>query len=112
LPADAGGVFARSTDTITTWTVGGGIEWAIYNNWSIKGEYMFIGSGHGLTTCGFAADPNGAAVAGGQFCFNHAFPGIHTAKFGSRTSAAIFSAQLMQTPARSIPRPVQLQLDL
>jgi outer membrane immunogenic protein len=71
-----------TTDTITTWTVGGGIEWAIYNNWSIKGEYMFIGSGHGLTTCGFAADPNGAAVAGGQFCFNHAFPGIHTAKFG------------------------------
>jgi hypothetical protein len=30
----------------------------------------------------------------------------------SRISAAIFSAQLMQTPARSIPQPVQLQLDL
>src|SRR5499426_3761117 len=29
----------------------------------------------------------------------------------SRISAAIFSAQLMQTPARSIPQPVQLQLD-
>jgi hypothetical protein len=27
-------------------------------------------------------------------------------------SAAVFSAQLMQTPARSIPQPVQLQLDL
>jgi hypothetical protein len=26
--------------------------------------------------------------------------------------AAIFSAQLMQTPARSNPQPVQLQLDL
>ena len=63
-------------------TVGGGIEWAIYNNWSIKGEYVFIGSGHGLTTCGFAAVPGGAAVAGGQFCFNHEFPGIHTAKIG------------------------------
>src|SRR5262249_13894408 len=48
-----------TTDTITTWTVGGGIEWAIYNNWSIKGEYMFIGSGEGLTTCGFAAAPGG-----------------------------------------------------
>jgi hypothetical protein len=43
---------------------------------------MFIGSGHGLTTCGFAAAPGGAAVAGGQFCFNHEFPGIHTAKIG------------------------------
>src|SRR5262249_50604772 len=30
----------------------------------------------------------------------------------SRISAAIFSAQLMQSPARSIPQPVQLQLDL
>ena len=30
----------------------------------------------------------------------------------SRISAAIFSAQLMQTPARSNPQPVQLQLDL
>jgi len=30
----------------------------------------------------------------------------------SRISAAIFSAQLMQTPARSNPQPVQLQFDL
>src|SRR5262245_46560585 len=30
----------------------------------------------------------------------------------SRISAAVFSAQLMQTPARSIPQPVQLQLHL
>jgi hypothetical protein len=30
----------------------------------------------------------------------------------SRISAAVFSAQLMQTSARSIPQPVQLQLDL
>src|SRR5262249_30658407 len=30
----------------------------------------------------------------------------------SRISAATFSAQLMQTPARSIPQPVQSQLDL
>jgi hypothetical protein len=30
----------------------------------------------------------------------------------SRMSAATLSAQLMQTPARSIPQPVQLQLDL
>ena len=30
----------------------------------------------------------------------------------SRISAAVFSAQLVQTPARSIPQPVQLQLDL
>jgi hypothetical protein len=30
----------------------------------------------------------------------------------SKISAAAFSAQLMQTPARSIPQPVQVQLGL
>jgi outer membrane immunogenic protein len=59
-----------TTDTITTWTVGGGIEWAIYNNWSIKGEYMW----DGLTTCGFAAAPGGAAVAGGNSASITSFP--------------------------------------
>jgi outer membrane immunogenic protein len=32
-------------DTLTTATLGGGVEWAFANNWSIKGEYMFIGLG-------------------------------------------------------------------
>ena len=59
-----------TTDTITAWTVGGGIEWAIYNNWSIKGEYMW----DGLTTCGFAAAPGGAAVAGGNSASITSFP--------------------------------------
>jgi outer membrane immunogenic protein len=27
------------------WLLGGGVEWAISNNWSIKGEYDFIGLG-------------------------------------------------------------------
>ena len=73
-----------TTDTITTWTVGGGVEWAVFNNWSIKAEYMFIGLGDSssLNTCGFAAAPGGTLVGGGQFCFNHEFGGIHTAKVG------------------------------
>jgi outer membrane immunogenic protein len=32
------------------WTVGTGIEWAIWNNWSIKAEYDFIDFGNGKTT--------------------------------------------------------------
>jgi len=28
------------------WLVGGGVEYAINNNWSVKGEYDFIGLGH------------------------------------------------------------------
>jgi outer membrane immunogenic protein len=69
-------------DTVTTWTLGGGVEWAFADNWSLKGEYMFIGLDDTLTSCGFATAPSGATVAGGLFCFSHDFGGIHTAKIG------------------------------
>jgi outer membrane immunogenic protein len=75
---------SASTDTITTATLGGGVEWAFADNWSIKGEYMFIGLGdnHSLSSCGSAIAPAGNVVGGGPFCFNHEFSGIHTAKIG------------------------------
>jgi outer membrane immunogenic protein len=69
----------------TTWTVGGGLEWAFAPSWSVKGEYMFIGLGladNGFTTCASAVAPSGNAVRGGPFCFNHTFGGIHTTKIG------------------------------
>jgi outer membrane immunogenic protein len=74
-----------ASKTITTGTIGGGIEWAFANNWSFKGEYMFIGLGgsnNALTNCSPATLANGNVVAGGPFCFNHSFEGIHTAKLG------------------------------
>ena len=77
---------AHAPQTRTTGTVGGGLEWALpyqWRNWSIKAEYMFIGLGHDtLTACGTAITPAGTPVGGGQFCFNHDFSGIHTAKIG------------------------------
>jgi outer membrane immunogenic protein len=65
-------------------TVGGGLEWAFAQNWSIKGEYMFIGMGNSadIVSCGTATAPSGANVGGGPFCFNHSFAGIHTGKVG------------------------------
>jgi outer membrane immunogenic protein len=77
-------VSTSDSKTITTGTLGGGIEWALGSNWSIKGEYMFIGLGdrHVTTTCGFASLASGATVGGGPFCFDHEFSGIHTAKIG------------------------------
>jgi outer membrane immunogenic protein len=69
-------------DTLTTWTVGGGIEWAFGNHWTLKGEYMFIGLDNTSTSCNVATTPSGAIVGGGPFCFNHDFGGIHTAKVG------------------------------
>ena len=69
-------------DTLTTWTVGGGIEWAFANNWTLKGEYMFIGLDDTFTSCNVATAQNGAIIRGGPFCFNHDFGGVHTAKIG------------------------------
>jgi outer membrane immunogenic protein len=86
VPAGCGNWLIATSDskTITTGTLGGGIEWALGGNWSLKGEYMFIGLGdrHVSTTCGFASLASGATVGGGPFCFDHEFGGIHTAKVG------------------------------
>jgi outer membrane immunogenic protein len=74
------------SDTFTTGTLGGGVEFAFAKNLSVKAEYMFIGLGgdDGLTTCGLATTGTGTIIPGGQFCFNHDFfdRGIHTVKFG------------------------------
>jgi len=71
-----------SSDTVTAWTAGGGIEFAWGIGWSAKVEYMFIAQTDAPNSCAFATDNTGATVAGGQFCFSHAFDGIHTAKIG------------------------------
>jgi outer membrane immunogenic protein len=34
----------------TGWTVGGGLEWALTNNWSVKGEYLYVDFGHVTAT--------------------------------------------------------------
>jgi outer membrane immunogenic protein len=77
-------ISTSNSSTITTGTLGGGIEWAFASNWSVKGEYMFIGLGnqHVSTTCGLATSASGTIIGGGQFCFDHEFRGIHTAKIG------------------------------
>jgi outer membrane immunogenic protein len=77
-------VSTGGSHTETTWTIGGGIEWAFASNWSVKAEYMFIALGdkNGFQTCGPATAPSGNPVAGGPFCFNHSFGDIHTAKVG------------------------------
>lgn len=69
-------ITAVGGETRFGWTVGGGIEYAFANNWTIKGEYMFIGLKHTENACGVAA------VGGGTFCWSHDLPGIHTAKIG------------------------------
>lgn len=61
-----------------TWTVGGGIEWAFNQNWSLKAEYMYIDTRDSINACGAA----GGALAGSTYCWSHELPGLHTAKVG------------------------------
>ena len=76
-------ISTSGSETVTTWTVGGGVEWAFAPNWSVKGEYMFIGlNNHEFQTSGLATTGTGAVVSGGPFVFNHSFNGINTAKIG------------------------------
>jgi outer membrane immunogenic protein len=43
---DSGGAYdAEATEDRFGWTVGGGIEWALWNDWSLKLEYDYYGFG-------------------------------------------------------------------
>ncbi len=72
--------FAQDSQSMATWTAGGGIEWAFDWNWSVKAEYMFIFLDD-RAACGYDFAGNGLNGAG-TYCFNHALDGIHTAKIG------------------------------
>ena len=62
------------------WTVGGGIEWAFANNWSLKAEYMAIGLENN-SPCSFI--PGGAIIPAGSYCWNHSGLGaVSTFKVG------------------------------
>ena len=61
-------ISTAAKETFTTWTVGGGLEWALADAWSVKAEYMFIGLGNhdALTTCGLSTNPSGGTTPGGR----------------------------------------------
>jgi outer membrane immunogenic protein len=44
--------FAGLSDTNAGWTVGGGLEFAIYYNWTAKAEYLYVDLGN--ANCGIA----------------------------------------------------------
>jgi hypothetical protein len=91
---------------ITTWTVGGGVEWAFAANWSIKAEYMFVGlDNDDLRSCGSATLASGATVRGGPFCFNHSFGGIHTAKVGLNFRFGPFGFNAQELRLRPVDGP-------
>jgi len=50
--------FASTSNTGWTWTAGGGIEAALWQNWSVKGEYLYIATPDTVPT------PPGTRVTG------------------------------------------------
>lgn len=71
---------ATASNNDARWTLGGGIEWAFARNWTIKGEYMFIGSDI-ASACGVAGI--GAPAGPGTYCWGHnGLDGVGTAKVG------------------------------
>ena len=53
---------SSNTDTKTGWTVGGGLEMALDNHWSLKGEYLFVDF-NDVSTTGNITNPANAAFA-------------------------------------------------
>ena len=68
---------AVRSDTYWGWAAGGGLEYAVTDYLSVKGEYLYLGTHGSQTACG--VPPQNAAL---RFCWNHELPGIYTAKLG------------------------------
>ena len=71
-------LFMSRSSTQTTYAVGAGVEYAFTNNWSLKGEYLYLGTQKTYTQSGPIL-----SGAGGTIYTNSASePGLHTAKIG------------------------------
>jgi outer membrane immunogenic protein len=61
-----------------TYAVGAGIEYAFTPNWSLKGEYLYLGTQRSYTSSATSL----AAPVGVLFTNTNSDPGIHTGKIG------------------------------
>jgi outer membrane immunogenic protein len=65
------------SETQVTWAAGAGFEYAVTNNWSIKGEYLYL-----ATQEQFTALSGGPNNTGTTYTNVHTDPGLHTLKAG------------------------------
>lgn len=74
-----GGTLVLGTNkTQATWAAGAGIEYGFSNNWSVKGEYLYIDTSESYASTGVG----GGTAAGVTYSNTHSDPGIHTVKLG------------------------------
>ena len=60
-----------------TWAAGAGVEYALTNNWSVKGEYLYLATNQSFTT--LSSGPSNSPIL---FTNVHTDPGVHTIKAG------------------------------
>ncbi len=59
LSLTSGGASISDSKWSSGWTAGGGVEWAAWDRWSVKGEYLYVHSGDiTLTLAGVTASGN------------------------------------------------------
>ncbi len=78
-PGCGGGYLVNGrSGTDVTYAAGGGIEYAFDNNWSIKAEYLYLGTQKSFSGSATSV----VAPAGTVFSNTNSDPGIHTGKIG------------------------------
>jgi outer membrane immunogenic protein len=81
-PCGAGLLLANGDHVTVGVAAGAGLEYALTDNWSIKGEYLYVGIDRTVSACGVQSNPAVPASFGATFCSNTDVHGVHTAKFG------------------------------
>src|SRR5882724_11777382 len=75
LPCGPVAITATGSKNVVAPVIGGGLEYAFTNNWSIKGEYLYWALHDSFLVTGVASN-------GGTYSWMHSFSGLHTAKVG------------------------------
>jgi outer membrane immunogenic protein len=74
-PCGGGTVNVSGSHDVVSYAVGGGLEWAFADNWSVKGEYLYLGLEKTHREVGLAGGVTPVFVDSRD-------PGVHTAKIG------------------------------
>ena len=69
---NGGATSGSASATKTGWTIGAGLEWALNNHWSVKGEYLYLDFGSVGTSGTFSVTSTGGFKATGTSTVNTA----------------------------------------
>ena len=59
ISGDIGGIPYDESSTYWTWTAGAGVEYAFTDNWTVKGEYLYLGTPNDVPEIAGTADVDG-----------------------------------------------------